>query len=91
MKKFFKHLFSDNNDINEKSIVGFSSFVIMVCFAVADLITGYLGKPLVINEFIFNSFLIMTLGAFGIASVDKYIVMKNTKPEDQSETTQPIE
>jgi hypothetical protein len=81
MKNFFKNLFKDGNDINEKSIIGFASFIIMVIFAVVDLVTGYLGKPLLINEFIFNSFLIMTLGAFGIASVDKFI---NSKYENKS-------
>lgn len=73
MKNFFKTLFNDNNTINEKSVIGFLSFMVMVVFAIADIITGYLGKDLVINEFIFNSFLIMTLGAFGIASIDKWI------------------
>ena len=87
MKKFIKHLFNDNNDINEKSVVGFLSFIVMVCFAVVDIITGYLGKQLLINEFIFNSFLIITLGSFGIASVDKYIVMKNTKPQEEPAET----
>lgn len=89
MKKFFKNLFSDNNDINEKSIVGFASFVVMVLFALVDLITGYIGKELLINEFIFDGFLVITLGSFGIASVDKYIVMKNTKKtEEPVETTE---
>ena len=84
MKKFMINLFKDGNDINEKSVVGFSSFIIMVVFASVDLITGYMGKPLLINEFIFNSFLIMTLGAFGIASVDKFINKKNeTNNEEQ--------
>jgi hypothetical protein len=73
MKKFFSQLFNDNNTVNEKSVIGFLSFVVMVIFAIADIVTGYLGKDLVINEFIFNSFLIMTLGAFGIASIDKWI------------------
>jgi hypothetical protein len=87
MKKFIKNLFSDNNDINEKSVVGFLSFIVMVCFAIVDIVTGYLGKQLLINEFIFNSFLIITLGSFGIASVDKYIVMKNTKPQEEPTET----
>ena len=87
MKKFIKHLFNDNNDINEKSVVGFLSFIVMVCFAIVDIVTGYLGKQLLINEFIFNSFLIITLGSFGIASVDKYIVMKNTKPQEEPTET----
>ena len=73
MKKFLSQLFDDNNTINEKSVVGFLAFLIMVGFAVADIVTGYLGKGLVINEFIFNSFLWLVLGSFGIASVDKWI------------------
>ena len=67
----FKDLFKDENDINEKSVVGFASFAIMTMFAVADLLTGYLGKDLVINEFIYNSFVIITLGSFGIAEAGK--------------------
>lgn len=73
MKNFFKILFNDNNTINEKSIIGFLAFVMMIAFAVADIVTGYMGKDLVINEFIFNAFLWLTLGCFGIASVDKWI------------------
>ncbi len=67
----FKDLFKDTNDINEKSVVGFASFAIMTIFAIADLLTGYFGKDLVINEFIYNSFVIITLGSFGIAEVGK--------------------
>jgi uncharacterized PurR-regulated membrane protein YhhQ (DUF165 family) len=63
-------LFKDENDINEKAIVGFASFIIMVIFALADLITGYFGD-LVINEVIYNSFVIVTLGSFGISSIEK--------------------
>lgn len=67
----FKDLFKDENDINEKSVVGFAAFVIMVIFAFADLVTGYFGKDLVINEYIYNSFVWVVLGAFGIAEAGK--------------------
>ena len=67
----FKDIFKDKNDINEKSVVGFASFAIMTLFAFADLATGYFGKDLVINEFIYNSFVWITLGSFGIAEVGK--------------------
>ena len=67
----FRDIFKDENNINEKSVVGFASFVVMVIFACADLITGYVGKDLVINEFIYNSFVVITLGAFGIAEAGK--------------------
>jgi len=67
----FRNIFNDKNDINEKSVVGFASFAIMTLFAVADLVTGYFGKDLVINEFIYDSFLFITLGSFGIAEIGK--------------------
>lgn len=67
----FKDMFKDENDLNEKSIVGFASFAIMVIFALADIITGFVGKDLVVQEFIYNSFVIITLGAFGIAEAGK--------------------
>lgn len=73
MKEFFKHLFDDSNSINEKSVVGFAAFIVMIVFAVADIVTGSLGKDLVINEFIFNAFMWLVLGSFGIGSVDKWI------------------
>jgi len=82
---FIKELFNDNNHINEKSVVGFSSFICMVIALAVDLITGWMGKPLVINEFIFDGFLVITLGAFGIASVDKYINNKHNKKKETEE------
>jgi hypothetical protein len=73
----FKDLFKDENDINEKSVVGFAAFVIMVIFAFADLITGYVGQDLVINEYIYNSFVWIVLGAFGIAEAGKAFGQRN--------------
>ena len=72
----FKNIFKDENDINEKSVVGFLSFAMMILALFVDLITGWMGKELLINEYIFNGFLVITLGSFGIASVDKYINRK---------------
>jgi ABC-type uncharacterized transport system permease subunit len=73
MSSFFKKLFNDNNTINEKSVIGFLAFIMMTIFAIADIVTGTLGKELVIQEFIFNAFMILTLGSFGIGSIDKWI------------------
>ena len=73
---FWKDLFKDNNDINEKSVVGFLSFTMMVIALFVDLVTGWMGKELLINEYIFNGFLVITLGSFGIASVDKFVNKK---------------
>ncbi len=82
-KSFLKELFKDNNDINEKSVVGFLAFLMMVGFAIADIITGYLGKPLVINDFIFDAFMWLVLGCFGIASVDKFVNKKAGAKEEE--------
>jgi len=68
----WKEIFKDDNDYNEKSIVGFASFAMMAIFAVADIVTGWLGQDLVINEFIYNSFIVVTLGSFGIAGLEKF-------------------
>jgi len=73
----FKDMFKDNNDVNEKSVVGFASFAVMVVFAISDIGSGLFGKDLVINEFIYNSFVIITLGSFGIAEVGKMFGKKN--------------
>jgi hypothetical protein len=83
MKKFLLSLFNDNNTVNEKSVVGFGAFVMMILFALADIVTGYLGKDLVVNEFIFNSFLILVLGSFAIGSVDKYVNKKHDKESSE--------
>ena len=76
-----KNLFDDDNNINEKSVVGFASFAIMTLFAIVDLVTGYVGKDLVINEFIYDSFLFITLGCFGIAEIGQIFGKKNNKEE----------
>lgn len=66
----FKDLFKDDNNINEKSVVGFIAFAVMVLFALADLFLGFFGgKDLIINEHIYDSFVIVTLGSFGIAEI----------------------
>ena len=73
----FGDIFKDQNDYNEKTVVGFMSFAVMVIFAFADIGSGILGKDLVINEFIYNSFVIITLGSFGIAEAGKIFGKKN--------------
>ena len=75
----FKDLFKDNNNINEKSVVGFSSFIVMIIFALVDIITGIYGKEIIIQDYIYNSFVIITLGSFGIAEVGKIFGKKNNE------------
>ena len=65
-------IFKDDNEWNEKNVVGFIAFLVMGVFALFDLITGYVGKDLIINEFIYDSFTIIVLGCFGIAGLEKF-------------------
>jgi hypothetical protein len=83
---FFKRMFMDENDINEKSIVGFGSFMMMVVCLAVDIWTGFHGQQMPINEFIFDGFMVITLGSFGIASVDKYITAKKGPKVEEDES-----
>ena len=55
----------------------------MVIFAIADIVTGTLGKELVIQDFVFNAFMYLTLGCFGIASIDKFINKGKNESENE--------
>lgn len=71
-------IFKDTNDWNEKSIVGFIAFAIMVLVMTVDTVSGAIGKDLIINEFVYNSFVWVVLGSFGISGVEKFAT-KNKK------------
>ena len=66
------NIFKDNNDWNEKSIIGFVAFLIMCLIMIADLLSGWAGKDLIINEFVYDSFVWVVLGCFGISGVEKF-------------------
>jgi hypothetical protein len=64
-------LFRDENDINEKAIIGFASFFLIVVFGMADLITAFWDMDLKVSDTIYTSFVVVTLGAFGISEAGK--------------------
>ena len=88
MKRLFKkiengltEMFKDDNSINEKAVIGFLAFSMMVLTLLIDLYTGIKGEEMPIHEFVFDVFLYITLGALGIASVDKIWGNKGKKEE----------
>ena len=87
----FKHMFKDSNDTNEKSVVGFLAFIIMAVYCIMDMVTAYLGRSFTINETIFSAVVLIILGSFGIAVVDKIFTPKNkngtTSTTDTTTTT----
>jgi len=44
----------------------------MVLVMIVDTVSGAIGKDLVINEFVYNSFVWVVLGSFGISGVEKF-------------------
>jgi hypothetical protein len=52
-----------------------------------DVVTGIISKELIIKEFIFDGFMILTLGAFGITTAGRIMSLKkNTKENEEEET-----
>lgn len=80
-KESFWSIFKDDNDWNEKSIIGAIAFLVMCLVVAVDLITGYMGKELVLNDYVFNAFTIIVLGCFGISGAEN-IMGKKTKKDD---------
>ena len=70
-KRKFIDLFLDDNDVNEKAIIGFISFFMLIVFAGCDLITAFWGQDLLISDTIFTSLVVITLGAFGISEAGR--------------------
>lgn len=89
MKKFFRELISDDNNINEQAFVGVVSFFAMVFVLMTDVITGIIGNELIIKEFIFDGFMLLTLGAFGITTAGRIMSLKN-KAKKQEEASEEV-
>ena len=87
MRKFFRELISDDNHINEQAFVGVISFFAMVFVLLVDVVTGVMGNELVIKEFIFDGFMLLTLGAFGITTAGRIFKLKKQVEEKKEEVT----
>jgi hypothetical protein len=80
----FTDIFKNSNDFNEKTIIGFMSFAVMTLAMIVDLVTGYFGNELKLNEYIYNSFVVVTLGSLGIAGLEKFAGKgKDTTAEEE--------
>jgi hypothetical protein len=68
---FLTELFRDDNEINEKAVLGFLSFSVLFIYGVADVVTGLSQQTFVIEPIILEVFAGLTFGCFGIASYEK--------------------
>jgi hypothetical protein len=73
-------IFKDDNEINEKSVLGFASFVVLVAYGTVDIVTGYMGQQFVIEPVILEVFAGLTAGCFGISAFEK---VKNRQNETE--------
>lgn len=79
MKDFLLRMFSDTSDINQKAVLGFTSFVLMVLYALADIVTGVMGISFVIEPIVFNGLMYTALTMCGITGVEAVFGNKNIK------------
>ena len=61
--------------------------VVFVLFV--DVITGIIGNELIIKEFIFDGFMLLTLGAFGITTAGRILKLKE-KVKKEEETSEEV-
>ena len=85
MRKLFRELISDDNHINEQAFVGVISFFAMLFVLLVDVVTGIWSKELIIKEFIFDGFMLLTLGAFGITTAGRIFSLKKKAEEPKEE------
>ena len=60
----FRDIFKKSNDYNEKVVIGFLAFLVMVFAFGVNMVASWLGKKFEINEYIFNAFMYITVGSF---------------------------
>jgi len=91
MRKLFRELISDDNHINEQAFVGVISFFAMVFVLLVDVVTGIWSKELIIKEFIFDGFMLLTLGAFGITTAGRIFSLKKKAKEENSDSQEEVD
>ena len=79
-KKSFFNIFRDDNEWNEKSIVGFIAFIIMCIVLIVDVIYAFNTKEtLSLNDYVFNAFAAIVLGSFAISGGEKVFSSRRSK------------
>lgn len=73
-------IFKDDNEINEKSVLGFASFAVLVAYGTVDIVTGAMQQQFVIEPIILEIFAGLTAACFGISAFEK---VKNRENETE--------
>ena len=83
--KNLMNIFKDDNDWNEKSIIGFLAFAVMIIVILVDLVCNFLHVDFTVTEFTYTSFLTLVLGCFGIGSAEKIFGKGKNKNKQDGE------
>jgi len=81
----FKDIFKKSNDYNEKVVIGFMAFMVMVIAFGVNIVASWLGKKFEINEYIFDAFMYITLGSFLPDVIEKFSQFRNKKQSSNPE------
>ena len=84
----FSEIFKDSNHFNEKTIIGFMAFAVMTLYSTTDIITGIWGIKLEIHQFVYESFMYITLGSFGIAGLEKFSPAGSKRATDETASSE---
>ena len=82
MKEFLLRMFSDKSDINQKAVLGLVAFILMVLYALADIVTGVCGIKFVIEPIVFNGLMYTAMTMCGITGVEAIFGNKNIKDKE---------
>lgn len=83
----FKDIFKKSNDYNEKVVIGFMAFLVMVIAFAVNMVASWMGKKFEINEYIFDAFMYITLGSFLPDVIEKFAQFRNKRqlPDDKTQ------
>lgn len=70
--KDWKKIFKDDNDWNEKSIIGFVAFMVLLVILFIDVVFTVGGDSFDVNELVYDTLLFIILGCFGISGIQKF-------------------
>ncbi len=70
--KDWKEIFKDDNDWNEKSIIGFVAFMVLLVILIIDVVFTVGGDSLDVSELVYETLLFIVKGCFGISGVQKF-------------------
>ena len=70
-KMSWKNIFRDDNEFNEKSIIGFIAFMILCVLFFIDFVFTIGGNIYEIDDSIYDTLLWIIIGCFGISGIEK--------------------